>query len=461
MTRATVVLTILLSTYGLQAQRTLAAESPNIVLIVTDDQRWDTLGDAHSLSGPAMPIVQAELVNPGMTFTNAFVSNPLCAPSRASILTSQFAHNHGVRGNLPPQGGVLAFDDSSTLATWLPAGYRTGLIGKYMNGYLSSDIPPGWDDWRVITDHGSGYYDYDLNENGTIIHYGHADQDYSTDVLSSKAQQFIRDSAGNPFLLMFAPASPHIPAIPARRHVGAFAGLPRWQPPNFNEQDVRDKPAWLQAVPLLSVALTHDIEDTIEAQLEANLAVDEAVGAIMDTLRAQGIDQETMVIFLGGDNGYNWGEHRLTEKNCPYEECLRTALIVNYPPLTKGTLDDHLVLNVDLPSTIADLAGVSVPITPSNGLSLIPILDGSVTAWRDAVLEEHWEGGGGPRADSPTWAAVRTRQWKYIEYADRQQGTELYDIIGDPSELNNVTNESANADLKADLASQLRTMRAE
>ena len=202
-------------------------DRPNVVLIVTDDQRWDTLA--------TMPAVQRLLVDGGITFRNAFATTPSCCPSRVSLLTGRYSRHTGVldgsAGNAP--GGAPAFDDRSSLATWLDdAGYRTGLVGKYLNDYAelpTGYVPPGWDEWYAVAQSRPQirYYDYELNENGTIVHYGRAPADYSTTVLHNKALGFLRGADPSaPFFLYFAPIAPHPPATPAPEDVGAPVAEP-------------------------------------------------------------------------------------------------------------------------------------------------------------------------------------------------------------------------------------------
>src|SRR3990170_6725693 len=186
---------------------------PSIVLVVTDDQRWDTLW--------AMPSVEADLVDNGVVFSNGFVVNPLCCPSRASILTGRYSHGTGVYTNTSPDGGFSLFDDDSTVATWLDAaGYRTALVGKYLNGYDGVTIPPGWDHWVAFSGNQGSYYDYSLNVDGALEPHGSAPEDYSTDVLATHAESFILGvPAEEPVLLYMTPYAPHGPATAATRHV--------------------------------------------------------------------------------------------------------------------------------------------------------------------------------------------------------------------------------------------------
>ena len=401
---------------------------PNIILIVTDDQRWDSLN--------YMPTVQTELVAQGVTFSNAFASTPLCCPARASILTGQYAHTHGVIDNA---GAVNLFNDSSTLATWLQdAGYRTALIGKYLNGYTTTNIPPGWDEWRVLARRVQHYYyDYQLSENGVLVSYGSDPANYSTDVLANKAADFVRSSTGTPFFLMFAPIAPHAPSIPAPRHEGTYSDLPPWRPPNFNEADVNDKPDWVRTRPSLNEGR---IDADRIAQLESSLAVDDALAGLLDALDEIGQRDNTVIIFLS-DQGLAWGEHRWDQKRCPYEECFRIPLVMVYPGLVApGLVENRFVLNIDLAPTLLELAGVSIPASVE-GTSLVPLLDGSVVNWRQDFLFEHWQG----NSPVPGYAGLRNEEWKYVEYATGE--FELYDLANDPYELINLADDPAYASI--------------
>ena len=207
-------------------------DRPNFVVIVTDDQRWDTLG--------SMPAVRRLLMTGGVTFRNAFVTTPSCCPSRVSLLTGQYSHRSGVLDgsvdNAP--GGAPAFDDDSSLATWLDdAAYRTGLIGKYLNDYAQLPVgyvPPGWDEWFAIAQGPPQvrYYDFALNENGEIVRYGDEPPDYSTSVLRRKALRFVEGEG--PFFLYFAPIAPHLPSTPALDDLNTPVDV--WDPPpSFGE----------------------------------------------------------------------------------------------------------------------------------------------------------------------------------------------------------------------------------
>jgi arylsulfatase A-like enzyme len=425
---------------------------PNIVFILTDDQRFDTIGLTHSIDGstPVMPTVQHEIVDKGVSFINSYVTTDLCAPSRSSLLAGKYSHTTGVHDNGGPDGGFAVFDDASTLPVWLQAaGYHTGIYGKYLNGYVAPYIAPGWDEWHVFKN--VAYFNYTLVENGTEVAFGSADADYSTDVLRDKAVQFIQDSSTQqPFFLYFAPKAPHGPATPAPRHAGSFSGIPPWRPPNYNEADVSDKPAWLQGIAPWTAdqMATHDTFN--QMQLECLQAVDEAVAAILQALVATGQDKNTMIIYAS-DNGYSWGSHRWEPKQCPYEECMRVPLAVRYAPLAPlPRTESGFGLNIDHAETLSELAGAT-PDPGVEGMSMVQLLDGTTPTWRADFLEEHWNG------KITTYAQVRGDPWKYTEYTTNE--SELYNEPNDQFELTNVVTDPDNAAVAAALAQRLRELR--
>lgn len=430
------------ATWRVRDRRLNSRKGPNLVLVLTDDQRWDTVD--------YMPHVKNDLLSSGVYFANSYVTTPLCAPSRASTLTGQYAHNHGVLRNRD----AVDFDDSSTLATWLQeAGYKTALVGKYLNNYhlLSPYIPPGWDAWYVFVE--PGYFDYSLNENGEVVSYGSAEADYSTDVLAAKAVSFIQGTEGQPFFLMFTPHAPHTPAIPAPRHVGSFAELPPWRPPNYNEADVSDKPSWVRNLELFTLRKQERLDEFRIAQIESLQAVDEAIGHIMKALRDTGRDDNTVIVY-SSDHGVAWGEHRWKGKRAVYEEIIRVPMVVRRPgPVPVPRNDDRIVLNIDLALTLVDLAGISIP-QGVDGKSIIALLDGTAESWRRSFLVEHWRGG---KAVVPDYAGILRRKWKYVEYMGEE--TELYDLYRDPYELENVTDDPTYATKKAKLRDKLQHLK--
>jgi N-acetylglucosamine-6-sulfatase len=410
---------------ALLALATLAAPAgaqtrPNIVLVLTDDQRWDTLS--------VMPTVQAELVNKGVNFTNGFVVNSVCCPSRASILTGQYSHSTGVYTNKGSRG-YRAFREDSTIATRLQTvGYRTGYVGKYLNGYLGPHVPPGWNRWVAFEQ--TRFFNYTLNVDGVTVPYGSDPADYATDVLADEAVSFIEQTPGA-FFLVFSPFAPHGPATPAPRHANAFSGLAPWRPPNYDEEDVFDKPEWVRALPRLTPERQAAVDSFRQNQLRSLLAVDDAVAEIVSTLERTGRLGNTLIVFTS-DNGIAWGEHRRDRKEDPYEESIRVPLVVRYDPLgVAGRVEPRLALNIDLAPTFAHLAGAPLPL--ADGQSLLNLLTGAVIPWRTDFLVEHLRSAS---SRIPTYCGVRTANSLYVAYETGEE--ELYDLVSDPHELTNL-----------------------
>ncbi len=418
------------------------ASAPNIVLIMTDDQRWDDLS--------LMPAVQAELVGKGVSFSNAFGTTPLCCPGRASIFTGLYAFHHGIQKNT-----MTGFDDTSTLATWLhDAGYRTSYIGKYFNGYnaFAPYVPPGWDDWRVFSQ--PYYVNYTLIENGVSVPYGSTDADYAVDVLKAKAVDFIQTTpSGQPLFLIFAANAPHNPAKAASRHKGLLSGIAPLRPPNYNEADVTDKPAWVQSLPLFTTAKSAQIDTGWKQALESLLSVDEAVAKIIQALDVAGRLNNTAILYTS-DNGLANGEHRWTTKGCGYEECIRLPLLIRMPGQTTPVQEGRIALNIDLAPTIAELSGIALP-SGVDGSSLVPLLDGSSSTWRSDFLIEYWSGG--TQDPMPTWAGIRDQDWTYLEYSTAEQ--ELYDLPTDPWQMTNIVSDPSQSARIAGFSARIQQLR--
>ena len=414
---------------------------PDIIVINVDDMRQS---DYRALSRTT-----AALGGQGVSFPNYFMTTPLCGPSRSTLFRGQYAHNHGVLTNSGQNGGWPAFhdsgDDQDTIATWLRGAtpsYRTAHIGKYLNGYQAKRgrVAPGWSDWFVPTP--VAFYDYTLNANGSPEPHGSARRDYLTDVLAEKARTVIATTpATTPLFLYFAPKAPHGPAIPARRHIGAFANQPLDQGDSFNEADLSDKPAYLQR-PLLTAEDIAKLEQTNRDRLESLLAVDEAVADIVDALQQAG-RLERAYLFFVTDNGFLLGQHRRTAKQVPYEEAIRMAMLARGPGIAAGSTNSAMVANIDLAPTIAELAGVATP-GFVDGRSFAPILGGAISS-RQAILIEGFSGAETDPEEvaaarvlpgqqgAPTYQAIRTADRLYVEYRTAER--ELYDLIVDPDEL--------------------------
>lgn len=427
---------------------------PNIVLIVADDMRFDSFGATHALPGTeaVMPQLVERIADEGLVLERAFVNHAACDPSRAGLLSGQASHRSGVSEN----DKFKTFDDTNTLAVWLDeAGYRTGLVGKYLNGYsraLREDpfTPAGWIEWFVA--YTGRFFDFRMFDNGADVWFGTAEEDYSTDVLAERALEFLAEAApGEPFFLMLSTLAPHNPAIPAPRHVGSMSALAPWRPESWNEPDVSDKPAYIAGLASHSQTWQDDMDQLRIDMLESLLAVDDAVAAIMDALDEQGITDDTVVMFTS-DNGLFWGEHRLTGKKWPYEEAARVPLLVRYPALVPlPRTDATLVTNLDVTATVVELAGAEAG-RELDGTSLVQVLDGTDAEPRERILLES-------KTKIPhAWsAAVREADWKYVEHSSLEY--ELYDLAGDPLELENLADLPEHAEREARMALDLRQLR--
>jgi N-acetylglucosamine-6-sulfatase len=440
-----------------------ARTRPNIILIVTDDQRWNTLW--------AMPNVRRDLVAHGVTFTNSFVTTSLCCPSRASILTGQYSRHTGVYNDAGRHGGAPAFTDTSTLATWLHgAGYQTALVGKYLNDYnlMPHHEPPGWSEWDAIASPSPAIrsYDYKLNENGHIVRYGSAPGDYADTVLGKIALRFVT-TAQSPFFLEFCPIAPHTPAIPAPRDLERFRNFPLPDRPSFNEADVSDKP-WSGMPQFPSLTDTSRMQGYWDHALASLQQVDRSIGEFVNALRDDGQLGNTVSLFTS-DNGLLLGEHRMrVVKIWPYEESIRVPLVVAGADVTDpGRRNADFALNIDLAPTVAQLAGVR-PRLPQDGRSLVPLLEDQHPRWRRSFVVEYLGPGGARSLYVAPFEGIRTVRYLYVQYGQRHLSLggppapypngsrELYDLRTDPYELNNLAALPQYQALRRSVAAQLR-----
>lgn len=460
-------------TFVAKADVTVVPKSnrPNFLFILVDDL------DAKLGSMQYVPHIQELLAAQGMTIDNFLISTPVCCPSRSSFLRGQYAQNHQVYTNAAPLGGFDKFyalhNETSTLATWLQAaGYNTALFGKYLNGYPFADnrtyIPPGWNEW-ISPARGTPYkeFNYYMNENGTLVGYGLGDNEYMTDVLSQKTDDYLHSIASDtkPFFIYLAPYAPHEPAVPAPRDANLFSNLQVPRTPSFNEADVSDKPGGIHGDPLLDASQIANMDDLYRQRIRSMQAVDEMVVRLINTLRETGKLDNTYIIFAS-DNGYHLGQHRLyAGKGTPYEEDIVVPFIIRGPGIPANLeIKDSIAGNTDIAPTIAELAGV-VPPAFVDGRSLVPLwsTNPSPSDWRKGYLIEYYgsESVSGyeshlistgivdqlreppdpeqllqsapPLAD---FFAVRTPQYMYAEYPSGER--ELYDLKQDPYELNNI-----------------------
>lgn len=440
---------------------------PNIVFVLTDDLAWNLVQYM-----PHVRQIQAQ----GTTFSNYFVTDSLCCPSRSSTFTGRYPHDTGIFTNGGADGGFALFqsrgEERHTFATSLQRrGYRTAMMGKYLNGYTPKGlvdgkplyIPPGWNEWDVA---GKGYpeFNYNLNQDGTLAHYGSKPRAYLTDVLARKGTRFINSAAatGKPFFLELATFAPHGPYTPAPRNRNDFPGLHAPRTPAFDEADVSDKPSWLSAHPSLTPTQITQINWAYRKRAQAVEAVDDLIAQVERTLERDGVARNTYIVFTS-DNGYHMGEHRLTPgKMTAFETDIRVPLVVTGPHVVRARKVRRITENVDLCPTFDRLGRASVPPTV-DGQSLVPLLRRKpVRSWRDAALVEHHgpdfgaaAGPDAPQAGSgnpSTYEALRLPHTTYVEYANGER--EYYDLDSDPYELTNTYSKLSPSQVQA-LHSQL------
>lgn len=418
---------------------------PNIILVITDDQRPETL--------ETMPSVQSLLMRRGTVFRNGFVTTSSCCPSRVSMYTGLYAHNHGILTNahiLLPND----FDVDDTVGKWIQdVGYKTGFFGKFVQYGTSYEgvRPQGWNEWHQFLT--PEYYGYAINENGETRQYGSAPSDYSTDLLKLRVVDFIRANRSEPFFVVYAPYAPHWPSTAAPRHQGITVALDPWVRPNYLYPDLTGKPTWVSGVRYLAgnpVTFAAIVEDGRQKQHQSLIAVDEAIKAFDEVLDRHGLTDNTMVVYVS-DNGHHWGEHWWFGKFSSYEESIRIPYVVRYPrEFLVPAESDALVLNLDLTPTLVEVAQAT-PSHSMNGQSLVPVL-GRATAGRDRFLIENPTG----VVVTPSYG-VRTRAWKFIRNAVEGED-ELYHLEEDPYEMTNLAEDPGSAAIKLELMEALEQM---
>ncbi len=407
-------------------------ERPNIIFILIDDQRFDMLS---CLGHPFLqtPNIDA-LLKKGLLFENMFVTTSLCSPSRASILTGQYAHKHGVLDNatpLPPR--VPIFPEELR-----KAGYETAFIGKWHMGGDSDQPRPGFDHW--ISFRGQGVYlNPTLNVNGERVEK----KGYVTDLLTDEAMNFLDRPHDKPFFLYLSHKAVHADFVPAERHKGSYAREQYPHPDSMadTEDNYRGKPDWVRA----QRRSWHGVDGMYDKKIkfdkfardyaETLRAVDDGVGRIVESLRRKNLLDSTLIIYTS-DNGFQMGEHGLIDKRTMYEASIRVPLIVHWPKFVKpGTRRSEMILNLDFAPTILEAAGAKIPET-MQGRSFLPLLKGESVPWRkDFLYEYFWE-----RAfpQTPTVLGVRADRYKLMKFHGVWDRYELYDLQADPSEMNNL-----------------------
>jgi arylsulfatase A-like enzyme len=460
---------------------------PNMLVIETDDMRWDEL--------KFMPNVRRLIMHRGLNFVNSFAPYPLCCPSRASFLTGKYAHNHHVLSHVDPFG-FQSFDDRRTVATQLQKnGYQTALVGKYLNGYARQPtfrtrtsslhyVPPGWDEWYAGSDHrfpaGSplhggtyNYFSMTQNINGKIVpHHG----TYSTDLLAGQARGLIAKfgAAKKPWFLWWTPVAPHFGApherddpprttrADGRPQKFQTPARPKWVRGRFDsvithalgtpkygpaESDMSDKPRYLRNVPEMLPLERQELTEVSRQRAESIYVLDRQVGRTIAKLKASGQYDNTIIVFTS-DNGYFLGEHRKRQgKILPHEPSLRVPFLIAGPGIRHGIRYDPIT-TIDLAPTFSSYAGLK-PMPQTDGTSLVPLIERGDRGWTRPVVTEGMMGDKGyghlftqPGFDNAlNTRGIRTARYKYVKYSTGE--VELYDLKTDPLELESRQNDPA------------------
>jgi N-acetylglucosamine-6-sulfatase len=420
-----------------------AASKPNVIMFTTDDQ---TVRDMA-----AMPRTQELIGNQGSSFPKAYVSMPLCCPSRITVQTGQYAHNHGVMGNTPPAGGYSKFNDKNALPVWLQsAGYRTIHIGKMPNGFgvqtNEAYVPPGWGpfaagvspasrgEFYAFIKPASAYFGFSMNENGILRQYG--DHDYQTDVYADLAVDRIKNHffhhSGDPLYMQVQFFAPHDPADAAPRHSDAFSTTPLPIDKSFNEKQVKDKPGWIRVIRRFGGGLISKIQARYQRRLASLLAVDEAIDRITNELNVQGALGNTYILFTS-DNGFMQGQHRLHQgKFAPYEPSIQVPLLLRGPGIPSGSRPRAAVWNGDITATILKIADAKAGLT-QDGRSLLPYArDPALRSTRPLLIETGPPGATNEPGTPVSATSARARYSKYVKNLDLDRTAQIARAIVAP-----------------------------
>jgi len=446
------------------------AKSRNIVFILTDDHRYDAMGCAGH------PFVETPnmdyLAEHGIMVRNAYVTTSLCSPSRASILTGQYAHRHGVVDNQR-----MAPEDMTFYSQYLQkAGYETAYVGKWHMGGASDKPRPGFEHWVSFKAQGSYWPNEDgLNVNGKKV----PQKGYITDEMTEYALQWLEErSSDKPFMLCLSHKAVHshnevlavdedgtpevfsAEILPAERHIGRYKDKPFVAPKSMDdtEETRNNKPMWVanqrNSWHGMDFPWHNDMsmEDYYRQYMETLLAVDEGIGEVLELLRKKEMLDSTLIVYMG-DNGFLFGEHGLIDKRHAYEASMRVPMLIHCPELIpKGVELNEVVANIDLAPTFLEVAGLVAP-DNMDGKSFLPLLRGEEIEWRDYLLYEYfWERN---YPHTPTVHALRGQRFKYIHYYGLWDTDELYDIESDPDEMVNLINAPEHKEVVKEMNSRL------
>jgi N-acetylglucosamine-6-sulfatase len=434
-----------------ERRRNAKQSQPNVIVVETDDMNQSDM----QYMVQTLNLIGAQ----GTTFKNSYVSFPLCCPSRATFLTGQYAHNHGVRTD--QRYGDL--NNLNTLPVWLSnARYRTAMVGKYVNGYgvvNPREIPPGWRQWYALTANtDQKRYGYKLNQNGKVVKYPRKAKNYVTDVLNSKVSQLVKQWAPSPkpFFLWYTPTAPHGESgtpinstrdpEPSPRYLGRMDDATMPQSPNFNEADVSDKPADIRDEPSLTQDQIDNINRRFRGRIESLFSVDDEVTRIVRAL-AKAKDLGKTYIMFTSDNGLQLGSHRLIFKDALYEESERVPLLIRGPQFPPGVTRDQLAANIDLAPTIVALTGATSGLN-MDGTSLVPFANNPNTGNNRQLLFESLDTG---------VYGIRSGPWVLNQYSNND--VEMYNLDSDPYELQSQDKNPLDATIKAQLLARLQQLK--
>ena len=448
---------LLVTTVPLPAQQNIKQERMNIIFILSDDHRYDAMGFIGKIQGLQTPGMD-RMATEGVHLKNAFVTTALCSPSRASILTGQYAHTHTVVDNDAPLPRNLTFFPQYLQKQ----GYQTSYFGKWHMGNTGDQPQPGFDHWESFLGQGI-YYGVTLNVNGKRV--PHSKETYTTDLLTDHAIDWLnKRNRQKPFFVYLAHKGVHSEFEPAKRHEGKYANIPIVTPPSmYITATATSKSFGIPTAPSTKVNY-HDIPNWVRNQryswhgvdymyhgaiefdgfyrryLETLQGVDESIERVITYLKENNLDKNTMVVYMG-DNGFSFGEHGLIDKRHAYEESMRVPLLVWAPGLVKPkSVLEQVVMNVDIAPTFLELAGLTKP-KNMEGNSFAGLLRGQAGPWRDRVFYEYYWEAAFPQ--TPTMFAVRTNRYKYIYNHGSWDINELYDLQNDPYEMNNLIRDTS------------------
>jgi N-acetylglucosamine-6-sulfatase len=463
---------LLVLTFGLTVS-VFAQERPNIIFILADDHRHDFMGFTGAVEGLETPNMDRIAKN-GAHFPNAFVTTALCSPSRASILTGKYAHSHTIVDNSAPIPAGTQFFPEILQAN----GYQTGFLGKWHMGDADDKPQPGFDYW--LSFRGQGVYnDPTFNINGKQVKQPKGS--YTSDLLTDYALEWLEGRNNEkPFFLYLSHKAVHAEFQPAKRHQGLHINTPVVTPPSmyltataespyFSDREkpittpvnYKDIPEWVRRQRFSWHGVDHmyhgqiRFDEFYKLYLETLMGVDESVGRVLDWVEKNGLKDDTLIIYMG-DNGFSFGEHGLIDKRHAYEESMKVPFLAQYPPRIKaGSVNQNIVMNIDLAPTFLELAGVPGSKPDIQGQSLLPILKNPESSWRDKVFYEYYWEMAFP--STPTIFAVRTEKYKYIFNQGVWDINELYDLEKDPYEMNNLIRSPEHQKIAEELRSEVFT----